>query len=146
MSNKVVQTAIDNLNAANLEAASNRASGLIVRIKGLQVELARQAKTEEELKAELNKLQTPDITDVAILGKALPTSGLNLNQQTIAKAIEALQKGKQGSVQVLSDRLTQGIAQSQEQQASTQASINKLIEELEKIAPEVVTESEITGQ
>ncbi len=145
MSNKVVAAAIENLNAANLEAASNKASGLIVRIKGLQTQLAAQVKTEAELKVELNKLQTPDITDVSILGSPLPTSGLNLNQQTIAKAIEALQKGKQGSVQAQSDRLAGGIAQAQAEQANIQTVIDKLVSELNQITPEVVTESEITG-
>ena len=145
MSNKVVGQAIQNLNDANMQAAANKASALIVRVKGLQTQLASEAKTETELKKELNLLQTPDITDVTILGTALPTSNLNLNQQTIAKAIETLQKGKQGRVQELSDRLTQGIAQSQEAQAAIQKNIDKLVEELQAITPEVVTESEITG-
>jgi hypothetical protein len=145
MSNKVVTLAIQNLNDANMQAAANKASALIVRISGLQTHLAGLVKTEAELKAELNKLQTPDITDVSILGTSLPTTGANLNQQTIAKAIEALQKGKQGRVMETSDRLAQGIATSQEEQANTQKNIDKLVAELTAITPEVVTESEITG-
>lgn len=144
--NTIINHAVDTINQQEQSVVEGRAILIIHGITALQALVAERKTRIEKYRAELEKLQLPEITEVSVLGMPLPPeSARNENQKTIAKAIETLNKAEQEAVSRTSTRLAEAIVSEGSQIEQARAEIAKKQADLNSLQLEVVFASEITG-
>lgn len=145
--NEATKLGVSAINAQNQANVEGKAIALINDILRLQDCVTKLEVDIKEYQESLNKLQIPEVNEKAIIGAALPPAeSQNLNQQTIAKAILALQKSNQSNVERISTRLTEAVLASRADIAACEKEIAKKRDELSKLAVEVVTPEAVVGE
>lgn len=146
MNTTVIANAVSVLNAANQTKVQSQAINLIESIRNRQAAIAQQNRTIADAQVELAKIAGDIITDVSILGTALPdAASQNENQKTIAKVVDTLNKARQGDVLSRSSRLASLVTASQDNIVALNKEIAKLQADLATLQVETVTEAQITG-
>jgi uncharacterized coiled-coil protein SlyX len=144
MTTNVISNAITAVNEAKQKAVEAEAQSLIGYIQSEQATIKRLEADIVEHQKELAKTAHDVIDHQSVMGTAAPTNP-NINEATIAKVIEDLNKAKQKSVEVVATRLSEAITNKQASIKATQDRIKDLREKLLKLQAEVVTEQTVLG-
>lgn len=142
--NTTVANAINAVNEAKQKAVESEAMRLIGYIREEQAGITR---LEGEIKLhqeELAKVAHDIISAESVMGRPAPTNP-NVNEVTIGKVIEELNKSKQKSVEVVATRLSEAITNKQASIKATNERITELRDKLSKLQADVVTTEIVLG-
>ena len=140
----VINNAVDLVNQASVSAVEHQISAIIADTTRIDREIASKQRCVSELQKSVLALNGDEITIKSALGvDALPNTQTG---STIAKVIEDMNKAKQDRVRSESSRMTQAIANEQNNIAALLVERAKLVEKMTSLKPELVTVESVLGQ
>ena len=110
----VVQQAVDLVNESKQIQLVQAGVSLAQVILNLRASIKAENETIAKLQKEIEAIRSSVISDVSLLGHALPSEVMgNENERTIAKIISTMNKARQDDIACRSTRLTQAILSAQ---------------------------------
>lgn len=143
--NEATQLGIAAINKNRQSMVESQAINLAERVLSHNRIIASEKEAIRVQQVELAKIQQDVITQESVLGSEM-TGTLNINQQTIAKAIAKMNEQRQGQVELRGQAHINRIEQSKATIKQNEECIAKLREELAKLQVDVVDAASVVGQ
>lgn len=143
--NTATQIGIDAVNKSRQSAVEGKASLLIQSILQNRNSIKVCEEGQKLDKEALKKLSLDVITQQQVLGTEF-SAPLNANQQTIANVIAKMNDANARSIELTSQQIINRIKASDEKIASISKNISSALEELAKLAVDVVTLDQVAAQ
>lgn len=142
--NQIVAAGINQINEGNQKSVVSTATGIITQIVDAQARIASRKETNEHLAENLKELEHMDVNYRSITGQDVPATP-NMNQQTILKTLEEINKTEQKNVANRAAQIADSVRANSDAIKKDEKYIAELRERLAKLSVEVVSASDIVG-